>query len=546
MNKRGQSIIEYSLLAILIIVGIIYMGPYVIRSINAHFKLWQESIDDTTNDRMLDVPTNVIAPTCSCGAKTFAGCGSQWQRANQNCAPDEHYWYTPCTPSTCGYGLAGGFDEGCSPDSDPAVISSGQPPCCDIYTASNPKVCGSVHLPYVGFSRTPPNANGSVEVSPHNVNDDSTYCYYGEQVMYKQCTSTDANRIHCKPNPACNPTCEGNLPTDNSGNPVASPCSGATTGLTHDWPVVITQTCPSSSPKCYYSCKPGYVPQTGVTGVITCAPCSIISCTPTSVTPGGSLTGGKTWGNFLRNYAMWIAPAGDDHVLGDLPATFTRNISIPATDVYTIRFAVDDRGSVDIDGKTICSSFGNFSPNLYTDCSASLTKGDHTIILSVTNLSADGITWAKNSAAVAIQIGNKSGAAFTALSPAIDTSTSQLSEWATSLQCFNGESWDCSNPSSAGCSNSPPTAMSCSERFTVAPVAVNCSAAAIPSGCSCTSSGSNPTITTLTCSFISCNNVRISSASITGPNCASGCTVADCTTNDGTPGITPCFVTVQY
>ena len=55
-KNRGQSIIEYCTLAMLIIVGTIVMGPYVIRSVNAHFKLWQESVDDSINDAEFDIP----------------------------------------------------------------------------------------------------------------------------------------------------------------------------------------------------------------------------------------------------------------------------------------------------------------------------------------------------------------------------------------------------------------------------------------------------------------------------------------------------------
>jgi len=50
-KNKGQSIFEYSALAMLVVVGVIVMGPYIVRSIGAHFKLWQESIDDP-NDRM--------------------------------------------------------------------------------------------------------------------------------------------------------------------------------------------------------------------------------------------------------------------------------------------------------------------------------------------------------------------------------------------------------------------------------------------------------------------------------------------------------------
>ena len=34
--------IEYSLIAVLVILGIVIMGPYVLRSVGAHFKLWDD------------------------------------------------------------------------------------------------------------------------------------------------------------------------------------------------------------------------------------------------------------------------------------------------------------------------------------------------------------------------------------------------------------------------------------------------------------------------------------------------------------------------
>jgi len=47
MNERGQSIIEYTLIAVLVILGIVYMGPYALRSVNAYFKLWDDSVQDS-------------------------------------------------------------------------------------------------------------------------------------------------------------------------------------------------------------------------------------------------------------------------------------------------------------------------------------------------------------------------------------------------------------------------------------------------------------------------------------------------------------------
>ncbi len=50
-HRHGQSLIEYSLIALLVILGIVVMGPYVLRSINAHFKIWDEEIQDSHNER---------------------------------------------------------------------------------------------------------------------------------------------------------------------------------------------------------------------------------------------------------------------------------------------------------------------------------------------------------------------------------------------------------------------------------------------------------------------------------------------------------------
>ena len=64
-HRHGQSLIEYSLIVLLVILGIVVMGPYVLRSINAHFKIWDEEIQDSHNERIVDP-----------GALSFPGPGS--------------------------------------------------------------------------------------------------------------------------------------------------------------------------------------------------------------------------------------------------------------------------------------------------------------------------------------------------------------------------------------------------------------------------------------------------------------------------------------
>jgi Flp pilus assembly pilin Flp len=58
MNKHGQSIIEYVLIAVLVILGIVIMGPYVLRSVNAHFKLWDDGVQDSFTENITQAPVH--------------------------------------------------------------------------------------------------------------------------------------------------------------------------------------------------------------------------------------------------------------------------------------------------------------------------------------------------------------------------------------------------------------------------------------------------------------------------------------------------------
>lgn len=50
INKTGQHIIEYSVVVILVSVGIIIMGPYVVRSWNAYVKGLEDSVEESLVD----------------------------------------------------------------------------------------------------------------------------------------------------------------------------------------------------------------------------------------------------------------------------------------------------------------------------------------------------------------------------------------------------------------------------------------------------------------------------------------------------------------
>src|SRR5476651_1166286 len=96
MNKCCQSIIEYALIAILVILGIVFMGPYVLRSVNAHFKIWDTGVQATFKEHITQAPVNDVPniPTnclCANAPETGpAGCGGTG--VNIQCAGNQRVY----------------------------------------------------------------------------------------------------------------------------------------------------------------------------------------------------------------------------------------------------------------------------------------------------------------------------------------------------------------------------------------------------------------------------------------------------------------------
>ncbi|MBF0533322.1 MAG: hypothetical protein HQL23_09575 [Candidatus Omnitrophica bacterium] len=55
-SNRGQQISEFTLVFIFIAIGIIVMGPYVIRSWNGQMKSWDDSVHDSLTDQLNSHP----------------------------------------------------------------------------------------------------------------------------------------------------------------------------------------------------------------------------------------------------------------------------------------------------------------------------------------------------------------------------------------------------------------------------------------------------------------------------------------------------------
>ncbi len=113
MSKKAQQTIEYSVILALVAAGIIMMGPYVIRSWNAHLKGAEDSILDSFNDPLVEEDHGTDLPDCTCSeweGDPPDDCGispceaTELKQDRTNCQPpgceNEHpeYRYGRCEP----------------------------------------------------------------------------------------------------------------------------------------------------------------------------------------------------------------------------------------------------------------------------------------------------------------------------------------------------------------------------------------------------------------------------------------------------------------
>ena len=60
LSKKAQSTMEFCAIIIFVIIGILVMGPYIIRSINAYFHGTKESIKESYLEQIEQAPVNQI------------------------------------------------------------------------------------------------------------------------------------------------------------------------------------------------------------------------------------------------------------------------------------------------------------------------------------------------------------------------------------------------------------------------------------------------------------------------------------------------------
>ena len=239
-NKQGQNIIEYVLLITLIIVSVMVVGPYVIRSWNANLKGYEDSVTDSFQEPLRKAPPGNIEDECVCQNDQLPpGCTTPPCCGMSGCGATEDTRVTTCNISGC-------------PKPPPTCVVDDA--CCSAPNpASVPENCGTQG------------------------------CDADQVPAYYHCGSEEPDsRFECQSHIQCINQCQ-NLPTINPSNinpGLGVQCLGDFTGLTENSinaSFVIAGNCSAgygTSPKCQWQCAPTFVSDSCITYPVTTCSCS--------------------------------------------------------------------------------------------------------------------------------------------------------------------------------------------------------------------------------------------------------------------------------
>lgn len=272
LNQQAQHLIEYSVLIILVLAGIIIAGPYVIRSWNARVKSWDDSVTESMQDPLLEAPPDTVTipgcdpdpagwinQGCQLGGLGIATCLGQ-----VNCAETQRLETLTYMPLGCE----------CSIKPVPPTARCVYEACC-CTTAVSTALCGV-------NATNPPDPDRFESVCAvfdqmSDTNPDGT-CPDGYLGYYVYCGNDDTNdpnqrRYGCISDPACVFDCTGpivvpppqygTLCTDSNGIPDDQRLSADTPRK-----IVATGGCTDGTApanKCEYECRYPFVPMGGGT-----------------------------------------------------------------------------------------------------------------------------------------------------------------------------------------------------------------------------------------------------------------------------------------
>lgn len=207
LNQQAQHLIEYSVIIILVLAGIIISGPYVIRSWNARVKSWEDGVTESLQDPLLEAPADTVTiPGCDIvldwGCYDIGGCcglGKHTMCMDLDCAATERLETRTFTPLDCECYLPSPFtapptarcvvDCNCCTEWSPVPAAvnpltdcgvNASPPCPDDYYRAR-RTCGDPTCP----EGTCGPGDGTC---PTAVNESD--CFYDYALCHFECTGT--------------------------------------------------------------------------------------------------------------------------------------------------------------------------------------------------------------------------------------------------------------------------------------------------------------------------------------------------------------------
>lgn len=197
LHNKGQSVLEYVLLATIVIIGIIIGGPLLLKSVQGYFKLTDETVQDATSENITSAPvTGIAAPNCKCSTTTNAVpspltldaldaagwskgvCGVGLHDATQR------YYYRTCSPMKCAQEEIWLSDPTCCTDAKPVGCGTKFSP--NTPNATGRQLCGST-APLNGNFTEAENLTGTCAVIGNDYD-----CPIGQRLYMKECAHKPA------------------------------------------------------------------------------------------------------------------------------------------------------------------------------------------------------------------------------------------------------------------------------------------------------------------------------------------------------------------
>ncbi len=210
--RSAQSVIEYAVITVVVVLAIVFGGPFLVNSINARFMIMDNNAQDATYEDMKQADVQTGDVDCSCtpaddNPTTWirGACGAG------NCLDRQRFYRRTCTPMGC--------DDETACVSDSTCCSDPMPANCGDVVSPGPRPIGSTIVDECA-TRAEPNAGMVEQMTGYSgilgrcVGDDLAQtkhgCFVGEMTYVATCGTPAVADYVCVPEPACQPKCVNN------------------------------------------------------------------------------------------------------------------------------------------------------------------------------------------------------------------------------------------------------------------------------------------------------------------------------------------------